>query len=195
MPRGAAGNAWSAEVRAALARAQQALRAAAPHAAVRWTDPATIHLTVKFLGEVPADGIAAVSAAVAATGATSPPFEIAVGGLGAFPSLARPQVVWAGITAGGPPLAALAARIEAAVEPLGFAREARPFRGHLTIGRVRSPAGVRPLADAVEAACGLAFGTWTAREIVLFESRLGPRGARHEALGMHPLAGATPENM
>lgn len=184
-----------AEVRAAIARAQQALRAAAPRADVRWADPATIHLTLKFLGEVPAEQVTDVSAAAAATVATAPPFHLAVGGLGAFPSPSRPRVVWAGITAGGPPLAALAARVEAAMEPLGFAREARPFHGHLTVGRVRSLAGVRPLAQAVEAAGALALGAWTAREIVLFESRLLPTGALHHALGTHPLAGATPENM
>jgi RNA 2',3'-cyclic 3'-phosphodiesterase len=184
-----------AEVRAAIARAQQALRAAAPRADMRWADPATIHLTLKFLGAVPAERVAAVSAAIAATVATSPPFDLAVGGLGAFPSPARPRVVWAGISAGGPPLAALAAAVDAAMAPLGFAREARPFRGHLTLGRVRSPADVRPLAHAVDAAGALAFGAWTAREIVLFESRFQPTRALHHALGAHPLGGTTPENM
>src|SRR5439155_19850457 len=94
-----------------------------------------------------------------------------------------------GITAGAPELAELAAAIERALTPLGFPPEGRPFRGHLTIGRVRSPRAGRALAAAVEVAGASAFGSWTASEVVLYESRLKPTGAVYTPVSRHPLRG------
>ena len=105
-----------------------------------------------------------------------------------LPSARRPRVLWAGLVAGTGELAALAAAVEAALVPLGFAPEARPFQGHVTLGRVRSPRGLAPLAAALEAGAGLELGAWRAAEVVLYRSRLRPTGAVHEALSRHALA-------
>ena len=132
---------------------------------------------------------AAVSAALETAVAGSRPVALAAAGLGGFPSLKSPRVLWAGITAGVPDLVQLAAGIDRGLAPLGFPPEARPLRGHLTIGRVRSPRGGRELAAAVGAAGAPAFGSWTAPEVVLYESRLRPTGALYTPVSRHPLRG------
>jgi 2'-5' RNA ligase len=96
------------------------------------------------------------------------------------------------MTSGTSELAALAHAVEAALGPLGFPPEGRPFRGHLTIGRVRSPRSGRALVEAVEKAGGPALGSWTASEIVLYESRLRPTGALYVPVSHHRLRGAVP---
>ena len=177
------------DVRAAIARAQTRVRTAATHADVRWVDPTQVHLTLKFLGAVVDERVPAVSAALETAVAGSRPVALAAAGLGGFPSLKSPRVLWAGITAGVPDLVQLAAGIDRGLAPLGFPPEARPFRGHLTIGRVRSPRGGRELAAAVGAAGAPAFGSWTAPEVVLYESRLRPTGALYTPVSRHPLRG------
>lgn len=186
----------SAAVRDAVARAQAGVRAAAPAADVRWVEPASLHLTLQFLGAVDEGLVPSVSAALDGAVHDVLPIGLAAGGLGVFPGPARPRVVWAGLTAGLGELGRLAVAVEQALEPLGFPREARPFRGHVTIGRVRSPRGGRALAAALETAGAMAFGTWTASEVVLYQSQLRPSGAVHTAVSRHPFGAArTPENM
>jgi 2'-5' RNA ligase len=180
----------SAEVRAAVAGAQARVRAAAPRADVRWLDPQAFHLTLKFLGAVPDERVAAVSAALESV-ASAAPLALEVRGLGAFPTSRRPRVLWAGIAAGAPDLVALAAAVERAFIPLGFATEDRPFRAHLTIGRVRSPRDARALAKAIEGEGAVALGAWTANEVVLYQSHLKPTGAVHVKVSRHRLRGAS----
>jgi 2'-5' RNA ligase len=115
-------------------------------------------------------------------------------GFGCFPSGTRPRVVWADVVAGVAPLAALAADVQQALVPLGYVPEARPFRAHLTLGRVRSPRGVRALVDAVAAAGAPDFGAWTAGEVVLYRSHLHPKGARYEPLARPRLAAVAPHS-
>ena len=107
-----------------------------------------------------------------------------------FPGAARPRVVWAGIVDGLRELVLLAAGIADALEPLGFAPERRPFRGHVTLGRVRSPRGFAPLARELDAAARVTFGRWTASHVVLYRSHLRRTGSVYEALAVLPLAGA-----
>src|SRR5207244_1645031 len=125
------------DVRAAIARAETRVRTAARDADVRWVDPAQFHLTLKFLGAVPDDRVPAVSAALEGAVADTAPIALAAAGLGGFPSLRSARVLWAGIAAGVPELARLAAAIDRALTPLGFPPEGRPFRVHLTIGPAR----------------------------------------------------------
>ena len=176
-------------VHAALARAQRELRAAAPDADVRWVAVAGIHLTLKFLGEIAADRVPTVSASLGATAAASAPITLGARGLGVFPTLTRPRVVWAGVPVGAAALATLAGRIDAAMAALGFAPEGRPFRAHLTLGRVRSPRGTAPLAAHIAGAGPEAFGDWTAREVRLYRSHLRPSGATYEVVGAWALEG------
>lgn len=180
----------SAEVRAAVADVQARVRAAAPRADVRWLDPHAFHLTLKFLGAVPGERVVAVSAALESA-VSEPPLELEARGLGAFPTIRRPRVLWAGIVVGVPRLVTLAAAVERALVPLGFPPEARPFQAHLTLGRVRSPRDAGALAKAIEAEGAVALGAWTASEVVLYQSHLKPTGAVHEKVSLHRLRGAS----
>ncbi len=178
------------DVRRALEAAQATLRAAAPRADVRWVSAAAMHLTLKFLGDVSPEHCASVQAAIAGVTAGTPPIPLHASGLGVFPGPARPRVIWAGLAGGLGELGALAAAVERALAPLGFPPEQRPFRGHVTLGRVRSPRGFAPLERALGGAPGAAFGRWSVTEVVLYRSHLGPAGSRYEALAHLPLAGA-----
>jgi 2'-5' RNA ligase len=182
----------SPEVRDAVTRAQARVRTTAPEADVRWADREQIHLTLKFLGAVPEERVPAVSSALEGVVAAAAPFSLAAAGLGAFPGLRRPRVLWAGLTGDVPELTALAASVDGALSPLGFPPESRPFSAHLTIGRVRSPRGGRALAPAVEGAGAAEFGAWTASELVLYESRLRPAGALYVPVSRHRLRGGRP---
>ena len=176
------------DVRAALARSQASLRQRAPRADLRWVDAAGLHVTLKFLGEVAEDRLSALTDALRAAVASPAALALAVAGLGGFPSLGRPRVLWAGIPTGVAELGRLAAALERALAPLGFPPESRPFRGHVTIARVRSPRGIGRIAAAIRAGGDVDFGRWTATDVVLFQSRLRPSGAVYEPLARFALA-------
>jgi len=170
------------DVRAAVAAVQADARAAAPRADVAWVDPAKLHLTLKFLGEVADDAVTDVRAALEAVARRHEPFATAAGGTGQFPSGPRPRVLWVGLTAGLREIGLLAAEVERAYLPLGFPLDARLFRGHVTIGRVRSPRGIARVVTAM-AAAPVALGAWTVRDVVLYRSHLrGAQGSLYEPL-------------
>src|SRR5437867_2382035 len=114
------------DVHAAVLRTQAALRRAAAPADVRWAGGDQVHLTLKFLGAVPDAQVPAVSAALDVVASEADPIDLAAGGLGGFPTLKRPRVLWVGITAGIAEIAALAGAIERAMATLGFPPENRP---------------------------------------------------------------------
>jgi 2'-5' RNA ligase len=181
----------SPAVRAALGDAQATLRAACARADVRWAAPTQFHLTLKFLGQVADERVPEVAAALAPVAGATAPIVLAAAGLGGFPSPSRPRVLWTGVRAGVAELGVLAAAIDRALAPLGFPLEGRPFRGHVTIGRVRSPKGLGRLAAALRRAAEVQLGSWTAREVVLYQSKLRPTGAVYEAVARLSMA----ENM
>lgn len=145
---------------------------------VRWVEPAAFHLTLKFLGEVPDATVPAVKAAVSDVARRHAPFPLELRGAGAFPGARRPSVWWIGV-APSASLHALRDDVEAAISPLGYPTESRPFSPHLTLGRTaRDAAPVRdaqPLLDAVRY-----HGTFTIETLDLMRSHLSPRGARYE---------------
>ncbi len=155
--------------------------------AVAWVAPGNMHLTVRFIGETDGRTAEAVAARVAAPFAQSA-FRLAVGGLGAFPRSGPPRVIWLGLPEGADGLSRLHDEIEARLDGLAVEREDRPFRAHLTLGRVKAP-----LAPAARPALGALraddVGGCEVREVTLFESRLSPRGAAHIALAKGRLAG------
>ena len=139
-----------------------------------------LHVTLKFLGDTDPNDITEISRLVSGAAAGHSPFEARVVGLGAFPTPERPSVVWAGLS-GAEPLIAIAGALETAVEPLGFARERRPFHPHLTLARVRS----RPPAELgalVRQQASREFGTARVDALELLQSELGPRGPRYTTL-------------
>jgi 2'-5' RNA ligase len=150
----------------------------ATRAEVRWTKPGGYHLTLKFLGEIDDALLEQVTAVLAAAASRHKSFPLSLRGTGAFPGERNPRVLWLGIEA-GPELAAFQKDLEAALEPEGFPREDRPFRPHLTLGRVkgrdRLDKAMAELAKHAEAD----LGSMTAVKVALFESRLRPDGAEY----------------
>lgn len=172
----------------ALARVQQHLRQAG--AEVSWVRPEAMHLTLKFLGNVAPSVLPELQQALAGVTARHAPFHLSVAGMGGFPNLRKPRVVWAGIQEGAAAFVALAQDIERALALLGFPPERHDATPHLTLGRVKSPAGLEALLPLVQEHAGDNFGEMTATACVLFRSELFPQGARYTALQQHPLCGA-----
>ena len=157
--------------------------------AVRWVRPESIHLTIKFLGEVPDDRLAALSAAVDEVAAGSESFELAVGGTGCFPPRGAARVLWAGLEEPTGRLAHCHQSCEQVMERLGFEPERRRFSPHLTLGRVRQGAGGGGLREAVSKLAGFDGVRQTVGELILFESQLRPDGAVYTALHRAKLTG------
>ncbi|WP_337287413.1 RNA 2',3'-cyclic phosphodiesterase [Candidatus Methylomirabilis sp.] len=173
------------DLKAALAMVQDRLKAT--RVDVGWVRPDNLHLTLKFLGQVEESRIDAIRDAIAAAASGSGPIRLVFQGLGAFPRPREARVVWIGLSHGSEALAALQARIEAALESLGFAREARPFTAHLTLGRVRGPARREQLARAITEAPAEALGEMVLDRIELMQSNLSAGGARYSILQSFPL--------
>jgi 2'-5' RNA ligase len=167
-----------------LAAARTALEPAVPAGTVRWVDGQGIHLTLKFLGDIPARQIDEVRGAMDRAAADGKPFPVTVEGLGCFPNLNRPRVVWAGVRAQAE-LGDLQSRLEIELEGVGFAREERAFSPHLTLGRVRDG-----IPDSRRAAIGAAVAaektgasvSMKAGGFSLFRSVLRPGGAEYTVI-------------
>jgi len=157
---------------------------AATGAKVSWVQQQNLHLTLKFLDEVPLNSIPQVSAAVQKAAASSEPFELEICTAGAFPSAARPRTLWLGTGQGSDALERLNAGLERGLKALGFPKEHRRFAGHLTLGRVReSTSGLVELGSLIRQHAAFVAGTFPVRELVVFSSRLTPQGAIYEPLG------------
>ena len=172
------------EVRAALSATTREL--ASTGADARWVRAEGMHATLKFLGGVEPKRLDAARNALEPVAAASPAMKLSVRRLGAFPSLRRPRVLWAGIDCPG--LADLAARIDAALSPLGFPLEQRSFNPHITLARIRSLRGWTELADAIERHREDTFGDNDVIGVTIYRSTLRPDGAVYDALWTIPLA-------
>lgn len=139
--------------------------------------PENWHLTLRFLGGVDEPTLDRVTAELDEM-VMPAAFVLRLGTLGAFSRPARASVLWAGIERGAEELTDLAARVEQAMEAIGFEREGRPYHPHLTLSRIRPEQDVRELIDDVPAV-GVSFEVGS---IALVESHTGPGGARYEVM-------------
>jgi RNA 2',3'-cyclic 3'-phosphodiesterase len=169
-------------LRDALDRSQKQFRASAPDA--RWSRPAGIHLTLKFLGQIQDAQVEEVEERLKALGRFVP-FRVEIRGFGFFPDARRPRVFWAGVES-PQGLAELAARVEAAMGALGFPREGRPFRPHLTLARFKEPRPQPALEKALAGFNESSLGVFEPAEYFLFESRLTPAGAEYRKVARFP---------
>lgn len=146
---------------------------------VRWTDADGLHLTLKFLGDIEGVEVSRIDDALREIAQQYDPLELRIGGIGAFPSLRRANVLWIGVQP-EPDLMSLHADVELAMSRLGYAREQKPFRPHITVGRLRT--GAR--APDVERMVGDVAYESTVRvaTIDLMRSHLSRDGARYEPL-------------
>jgi len=160
------------------------------HAPAKWVSANGVHLTLKFLGELPAPRVEEVKGALATACVGIPPVCLEIGSLGAFPGTEQPRVVWVGLGGDLDVLSKLAARIDLALAELGHARESRPFVPHLTIARVR-PEASRPakseLGAAILAAVPPERLRFNAEAVSLMRSQLQPQGALYTRLSHTPL--------
>lgn len=179
-------------IRDALAQETAELRAEIR--SITWVAPQLLHITMKFLGEcdeTALDGIQRVARSVATS---AQPISLSLGGGGAFPNFLAPRVVWIGMH-NAAPLITLAAKLERSLEPLGFAAEARPFRAHITLGRVKSALS-RTDASRLEHGLRALHGVWPLRVslLSLIQSELGRGdgrgGPRYTTRAEFPLGGA-----
>ena len=172
------------ELRRAMARLQKELAAGLP--GIRWVNPATIHLTLRFFGDLPEESLEKIGEVMLSVGRLCAPFQAEAAGVGAFPSPARPRVIWLGVR-GGPPLATLHAALDEGLRQIGFPGEDRPFSPHLTLGRSRQR--IAAAQQVLERFRDVACGPLPVDRIVLFESRLEPAGAVHLPLKTVRLGG------
>lgn len=175
------------EAIASLREAQRCL--VAQGIRISWVKPEHIHLTVKFLGEISPEAVGRVCRAAAATAEKSLPMELAVKGLGVFPDARRPRVVWAGLSGATQSLIDFQAHLEENLATVGFAKEPRPFKAHLTLGRVKKAIPSGKLVPALNACSVFPSRRISAGRLILFRSDLKPEGAVYTVLQEFPLSG------
>ncbi|MCU1278533.1 MAG: ligT [bacterium] len=149
---------------------------------VAWVPAANLHLTLKFLGSINEELVEGVTGACRRVAARHLPIEAKAVGLGAFPSLQKPSVLWVGVEA-PPSLAALQRDVEATMVGLGFEKEERAYHPHVTVGRVKESRG--PATDLWKGETLL--GSSTFAEIIVYESRTRSAGAEYVARARVPL--------
>jgi 2'-5' RNA ligase len=156
---------------------------------VRWTKPEQIHLTLKFLGEVPDDQVADLCAAAADAVAPTPRVDLEIAGTGCFPPRGPARVLWVGVQGPPPALIDCYVRLEQALARLGYPPETRPFKPHLTLGRVRKHRPDRGVRPAVEAESGFHIPVFEAGKAVFYQSILGPKGPTYIPIFELPFSG------
>jgi 2'-5' RNA ligase len=175
------------QLKAQLTSVQESLKGEAAVDRVRWVKPEGIHLTLQFLGDVPADRVKEISVAVADGCWSVHPFDLAFAGLGCFPSASRPNVLWVGVEGDTDILAGLQGSIQARLARLGYPPEKRKYTPHLTLGRVARHTGDgdrRKLGTLVRTYSMEPLGGMEVRQVCLMRSQLSPAGARYSRLAV-----------
>tara|TARA_B100001123_G_scaffold437249_2_gene569076 strand:- start:6051 stop:6683 length:633 start_codon:yes stop_codon:yes gene_type:complete len=164
--------------------------------AVRWVNPDSLHLTLKFLGEVPERQIPAIKVALQEAVVRHSEFFLELANIGTFGGREGLRVMWAAVAGDVLRLEALARDVNRALSVVGFEAETRPFRPHLTLGRVNNEIATRQRAE-LEVAVGkveIPECDWSTKEISLVRSRLQPGGARQDILATFPLRAPLPQS-
>jgi len=169
-------------IRSTLGRKQSVFRSASPDA--RWTQLEGTHLTLKFLAEISDRKVREVSESLKKLGPLEP-FAIRVHGFGFFPNGRHPRVFWVGIEE-STSLIRLAEQVDNAMATLGFAREERAFRPHLTLARFRTQQAQPALQAAISEQGEQDLGSFEVSEFFLFESKLSPHGAEYRKVERFP---------
>lgn len=150
-------------------------------ASVKWVEPENLHLTLKFLGEVPEEQIELVTEALKTVAQATEPFSFVVKGVGGFPNLRRPRVLWVGVEA-TQPLIRLQQLVEKAMEQIGFASEERAYHPHITIGRVKATTGIEKVREILSEYANAEFGEVFISHLTLFRSDLSREGPTYTPL-------------
>jgi 2'-5' RNA ligase len=156
---------------------------------IRWVRPEGIHLTLKFFGDVSGDDVANIATVVEKDAEGERPFSLAIGGAGVFPDPHRPRVLWLGMNGDVERLLVFQKGLEQTLHEIGFPREERPFRPHLTLGRIKTSRGLIGLVRALEKGEEYTAGRFIASGLSLMQSELTPRGAIYTKLKWFPFSG------
>jgi len=167
------------EVVELLQNQQQALKTALPNTRIRWSDPAQLHLTLIFLGEIAARDLPLVTQGLEFACRRVQPFGLETSQVGAFPSLRRPSVLWTGVTGDVEVLEGLHARLVGQLEGL-YKPDRRTFKPHLTLGRVRQFGHDELIQEVVTNLPEQNPVSWQVEEVKVFSSSLKPTGAVHD---------------
>jgi RNA 2',3'-cyclic 3'-phosphodiesterase len=157
----------------------------------RWVPPHHLHLTLQFLGDITTAQLTEAIDAARTAARPAAPFPITLGGLGAYPSLAAPRVVWVGVTEGRNPLTALAESLAGALGNRRFTVDPRPFSPHLTLARVRGTGRPPDLRREREVFEHVIVGRQPVAEVIVVKSVLGPSEPTHTIMATVPLEGWT----
>jgi 2'-5' RNA ligase len=157
---------------------------------VRWAKPEQLHLTLKFLGNVPVISLEAVKKSLTIACAGAGPFHLNAKGIGFFPNERQPRVIWVGIEDDENALVRLQQRIERSLAPFAEKKGAEQFRPHATLGRFQKYRRYKTEQLVPHASSfGIhVFGGWRVEEVGLLRSELSQAGARHMLMSSHPLA-------
>lgn len=163
-----------------IGQAQDTLRGSGLN--IRWVRKEGIHLTLKFLGDINRDNVEKIKATMeqATNGFSS--LTLMAEGIGVFPDFRRPRVIWVGISGDVQVLFDLQDDLESQLKTLGFPKEKRPFKGHLTMGRVKGRVDKTKFREALEGLRGFKTDAFTVQSVVLFQSTLRPQGAVYTRL-------------
>jgi 2'-5' RNA ligase len=157
---------------------------------ISWVRPEGIHLTLKFFGDITAEALQPISEVVSGQAAGTRPLHLNIKGLGVFPGIRRPQVLWLGVGGEVARLIALQRVLDQGFETCGIKQEERPFRAHLTLARIKSPQGLSGLDKVLEEKEAESAGPFEAKGLILFKSDLTPKGAIYTVLADFPFQGS-----
>ena len=150
---------------------------------VRWVNIDGIHLTLKFLADIERSQVKEILSAIKAASEGIKPFSLEIASVGAFPKIEYPRVVWIGINDETNTLKPIQKKIDENLSKIGFDREERDFKPHLTLGRVKSLKGKERLIPLILQAKDLSLGRFEVTEVLLMQSVLKPTGAEYSEIG------------
>ena len=168
------------DVLSALSRVQEQLKSYGFRA--KWVRPANIHITLKFLGDIDAGAIDAITSAMVSAAGGCAPISLAAKGIGVFPNIKRPRVLWAGLSGEVNLLVDLQRKLDDWLSDIGFAKERRSFKGHLTLGRFKARVNAKEIMRALTEFEDFGTQSFMVRELILFKSDLKPSGAVYSEL-------------
>ena len=148
----------------------------------RWVRPENIHLTLKFLGDINPDDIDKIGAAMTGAAIEFPPVTLSVRGVGVFPGIKRPRIIWVGLGGGIRSLLALQNRLEQELARVGFPKDKRSFKAHLTLGRIKQSVTPAVIRQMISEYASLNSDEFICDQIFLFKSDLKPSGAVYSKL-------------
>ena len=162
------------EIRSEIGRIQESLK----HRRLRlkWVRPENLHITLKFLGDVPVESIESIADAIGKAVHNFSPMSLSARGIGVFPGIRRPRVLWIGIGGEFPQLARLQGAVATGLAAVGYPVDKRPYKGHLTIGRIKTAIDSRRLTQSLAEFADFETAPFRVGEVVVFRSQLKPDG-------------------